>query len=219
MGLWTDIVGSVRGYIRLGLTGVRLKNSSGALAVRNAGDSADANIECASVVCSGTQTFRDNKFEITDDSDTTKKLAFQCSGIDTGTTQTIDAATVSQAVAEAGTDTTPRMWTAERVAQAIAALGSGAGMPALTVVSGTTQAASAGNHYALSNASASTVTLPASPTGGDVVVVTVCNGRTDNVIDRNGNKINGVAENMTIDAAYGSVWLRYVDGTLQWRTW
>ena len=69
----------------------------------------------------GTQTFRDNKFEVTDDSDTTKKLVFQCSSIGTGTTQAVDAATVSQAVAEAGTDTTPRMWTAERVKQAIVA--------------------------------------------------------------------------------------------------
>lgn len=49
MGLWTDVVGTVRGYIRLGLTGVRLKNSSGALAVRNAGDSAYANVECGDV--------------------------------------------------------------------------------------------------------------------------------------------------------------------------
>lgn len=39
---WTDFAGSLLGYIRLGLTGVRLKNSGGALAVRNAGDSADA---------------------------------------------------------------------------------------------------------------------------------------------------------------------------------
>lgn len=57
MGLWTDIVGSVRGYIRLGLTGVRLKNSSGALAVRNAGDSADANVTCAGLTLTGLQTF------------------------------------------------------------------------------------------------------------------------------------------------------------------
>lgn len=53
MGLWTDVVGTVRGYIRLGLTGVRLKDSSGALAVRNAGDSADANIEAASIYSNG----------------------------------------------------------------------------------------------------------------------------------------------------------------------
>lgn len=57
MGLWTDIVGSVRGYIRLGLTGVRLKNSSGALAVRNAGDSADAALSCAALTLSGKVTF------------------------------------------------------------------------------------------------------------------------------------------------------------------
>lgn len=37
----------------------------------------------------GTQTFRDNKFEITDDSDTTKKLAMQLSGVTTGTTRTL----------------------------------------------------------------------------------------------------------------------------------
>lgn len=49
MGLWTDVVGTVRGYIRLGLTGVRLKNSSGTLAVRNAGDSAYANVECGDI--------------------------------------------------------------------------------------------------------------------------------------------------------------------------
>ena len=36
----------------------------------------------------GTQTFRDNKFEITDDSDTTKKAAYELSGIGTGTTKT-----------------------------------------------------------------------------------------------------------------------------------
>lgn len=55
MGLWTDIVGSVRGYIRLGLTGVRLKNSSGALAVRNAGDSAYAGVECGTHKLAGLQ--------------------------------------------------------------------------------------------------------------------------------------------------------------------
>ncbi len=60
MGLWTDIVGSVRGYIRLGLTGVRLKNSSGALAVRNAGDSADAALSCAGLTLSDKVTFADN---------------------------------------------------------------------------------------------------------------------------------------------------------------
>lgn len=36
----------------------------------------------------GTQTFRDNKFEITDDSDTTKKKTLQLSGLPTGVTKT-----------------------------------------------------------------------------------------------------------------------------------
>jgi hypothetical protein len=39
---WSNFAGTVLGYIRLGLSGVRLKNSSGSLSVRNAADSADA---------------------------------------------------------------------------------------------------------------------------------------------------------------------------------
>ena len=53
MSIWTDIVGTVRSYIRLGLTGPRLKNSSGALSVRNAGDSADADVTAAGCVLTG----------------------------------------------------------------------------------------------------------------------------------------------------------------------
>lgn len=40
--VWKNLAGTVSGFIRLGLTGVRLKNSSGSLSVRNATDSADA---------------------------------------------------------------------------------------------------------------------------------------------------------------------------------
>jgi hypothetical protein len=50
---WQDIVGSVKGYFRLGLTGVRLKNSSGHLAVRNPGDSADAEVTASKINISG----------------------------------------------------------------------------------------------------------------------------------------------------------------------
>lgn len=54
MGLsWLDIVGTVKGYIRLGLAGVRLKNSSGNLLVRNAGDSADAEATVSKLNVSG----------------------------------------------------------------------------------------------------------------------------------------------------------------------
>jgi hypothetical protein len=91
-----------------------------------------------------------------------------------------------------------------------------AGLPTMNIVSGTTQAAVANNHYVLTNASATTVTLPASPSAGAVVWVTVANGRVDNVIARNGSNINSLAENMTIDSAYAGVQLRYADATRGW---
>lgn len=53
MAIWSNLAGSVLGYIRLGLTGVRLKNVSGALAVRNAGDTADAGITAGTISASG----------------------------------------------------------------------------------------------------------------------------------------------------------------------
>jgi hypothetical protein len=91
-----------------------------------------------------------------------------------------------------------------------------AGLPSMTIVSGTSQAAVANAHYVLTNASATTVTLPASPAAGAVVWVTVANGRVDNVIARNGQNINSLAENMTIDNAYAGVQLRYADATRGW---
>jgi hypothetical protein len=42
MAKWSNLAGTLLGYIRIGLNGVRLKNSSGNLLVRNANDSADA---------------------------------------------------------------------------------------------------------------------------------------------------------------------------------
>ena len=47
MALWSNLAGTVLGYFRLGLTGVRLKNSAGELAVRTAGDTADAKVQIA----------------------------------------------------------------------------------------------------------------------------------------------------------------------------
>lgn len=100
-------------------------------------------------------------------------------------------------------------------------LGSGdaviTGAPAVSVVTGTTQTAAANTHYVLTNVAATTVTLPSSPTTGDLVWVTVANGLATNIIARNGNEINGVAEDMTIDNAYITVQLRWVDSTRDWR--
>lgn len=52
-GRWIDLLGTLKDSIRLGLSGVRLKNSSGNLLVRNAGDSADAEITASLVKISG----------------------------------------------------------------------------------------------------------------------------------------------------------------------
>ena len=66
-------------------------------------------------------------------------------------------------------------------------------------VSGTTVTAVAGGRYSLDNASASTLTLPASPSNGWVVTVYPNNNRYDNVVARNGQSIMGLAEDMVID--------------------
>lgn len=91
-----------------------------------------------------------------------------------------------------------------------------AGLPTMNIVSGTTQAAIANNHYVLTNAAATTVTLPASPAAGDVVWITVSNGRVDNVVARNGQNINSIAEDMTVNNAYAGIQLRYADVTRGW---
>jgi len=90
------------------------------------------------------------------------------------------------------------------------------GTPTLNVVSGTTVTAVKDNHYVLVSASLTTVTLPASPSAGDVVWVTIANGRVDNVIARNGQNINSLAEDMTVDVGYVGIQLRYADATRGW---
>ena len=85
----------------------------------------------------------------------------------------------------------------------------------VSVVSGTTQAAASGSHYILTNVAATTVTLPASPSSGDNIWVTVANSLETNVIARNGKTIMGLSEDMTLNSAYASVQLRYVNSS--WR--
>lgn len=90
------------------------------------------------------------------------------------------------------------------------------GIPTLNIVSGTTQTAVAGNHYVLTNVSATTLTLPATPTAGDLVWVTVGNGLTTNVVARNGSNIQGLAEDLTLNSTYAAVQMRYINSTLGW---
>lgn len=93
---------------------------------------------------------------------------------------------------------------------------SGGGLPAVTVTSSTSITAAVNFHYVLTAATAATVTLPASPTISDTIYVTVANGLTTNVVARNGKNIQGLAEDLTLNATYASVQLRYSDATEGW---
>lgn len=96
-----------------------------------------------------------------------------------------------------------------------AAMSTGGG-PVFNLVTTTTKTAVAGNHYALTNVAATTITLPASPSTGAIVWVTVANGLYTNVINRNGSAIMNIAENMTLDKINATVQLRYINATLGW---
>ena len=76
---------------------------------------------------------------------------------------------VSQAEAEAGTATTVRLWTAERVKQAIAALAQG-GLAWSTYSTSQSVAASTGSVF-YNLAATVTATLPSSPTVGDMLMI------------------------------------------------
>jgi len=84
-----------------------------------------------------------------------------------------------------------------------------------TNVSTTSQSAVAGVAYQLTNVAATTVTLPATPAANDKILVKATNGLTSNIINPNGNTIEGVAGNMTIDVPGFPVRLQYVNSS--WR--
>lgn len=83
------------------------------------------------------------------------------------------------------------------------------------IVTGTAQTAVAGGGYALTNVAATTVTLPATPSVYDFVIVKPVNGLATNLIDPNGKTIEGVAGVMTIDDEYAVVKLQYLNTS--WR--
>ena len=90
--------------------------------------------------------------------------------------------------------------------------------PTLVIVSGTTQTAAAGNHYVITNVAATTITMPASTTAGDIIYITSGNGLATNVIAYSGAyKIMGLLENLTINTtAYTTMQLRYLNATIGW---
>jgi hypothetical protein len=93
---------------------------------------------------------------------------------------------------------------------------SGGGLPTVTVTASTAITAAVNFHYVLTAATAATVTLPASPTISDTIYVTVGNGLITNVVARNGQNIQGLAEDLTLNSAYASAQLRYSDATEGW---
>jgi hypothetical protein len=78
---------------------------------------------------------------------------------------------------------------------------------------GSTTIANRTVYYVTTNSQ--TITLPLSPSAGNEVVIMVGN-YTGVVVARNGSNIMGLAENMTLDAAYAAITLIYVDATRGW---
>ena len=83
-----------------------------------------------------------------------------------------------------------------------------------TVVTATSLTATVNTHVYVS-AATQTITLPASPTIGQRVLVTVGNF-TDTVVGRNGSNIMGSATDFTMDSAYLSIQFIYTDATQGW---
>jgi hypothetical protein len=53
MSIFSDLLGTTKSFFKLGLTGVRLKNTTGNLFIRNTGDTADAEVTASKVNVSG----------------------------------------------------------------------------------------------------------------------------------------------------------------------
>jgi hypothetical protein len=78
----------------------------------------------------------------------------------------------------------------------------------------------AGRRYFVDTTAARTLTLPASPTLGQEVVVVDATGTaaTNNItILRNGGKINGLTEDAILDVNQGTSTFTYTGSTLGWR--
>jgi predicted acylesterase/phospholipase RssA len=77
-----------------------------------------------------------------------------------------------------------------------------------------------GKRYFVDTTAARTLTLPASASAGDEIVVFDASGTsaTYNItVASNSNKINGVIQDLTIDANFAAVVLVYIGATYGWR--
>jgi hypothetical protein len=83
-----------------------------------------------------------------------------------------------------------------------------------SVVTATSITATVNTHVYVS-AATKTITLPASPTIGQRVLLTVGNF-TDTVVGRNGSNIMSSATDMTLDKEYLSIQFIFADATRGW---
>jgi hypothetical protein len=88
--------------------------------------------------------------------------------------------------------------------------------PPSILVTGNIQA-TANNHYVFTNNTTTTsIILPLNPTPGLVIWVTNASNLFTHFCNRNGQRINGLAENLFLDVANQITVLRWVDTTTGW---
>jgi hypothetical protein len=138
---------------------------------------ADTAILAANNTFTGTQTFKDNKFEVVDDGDATKKLTLQLSGITTATTRTLTVPDKSGTIA-----TTADLTLADPLNAA-----------ANTVVSGS---------YAATSSTTITITATNTFTVGQTVFIQFTNTSGSSLTNGNFTIVTAAAGNFTI--TYGS---------------
>jgi hypothetical protein len=71
-------------------------------------------------------------------------------------------------------------------------------------------------HCTVTGTTSRLISLPASPSAGNEVVVVV-EGQTSHTISGNGKKIMGDSSDLTLDIPYVGVRLIYVNSTIGWR--
>lgn len=130
-------------------------------------------------------------------------------------THDFTGATLTAATQSTGNNTTAAATTAYVTAALAAAALSDIDLT-LAVETGTSVTGMAGTRHVLTNASATTVSTPASPSAGQRFKVIVANDLETNVIAYAADKIMSLAEDMTLNRAHAVVELVYVNATLGW---
>jgi len=170
--------------------------------------------KAADSAASITGEFSDSVFRINDDADATKQLAFQISGLTTGTTRTItvpDASGTLVLTSDLATVATSGSYNDLSGTPATPTYGA---ISPYSAISTSLNPAVVFTRYLVDTTSAVTVTLPASPTAGDWIEI-IRDGANDVTVGRNGNNIAGSAADLTIDTdGYGVILLYTSSGWL-----